>query len=479
MPIPTCRVPRWAAFQTALACALLTVLACGRSTSPTSAGGPTPVAAVGVSPPSASVQAGTSLQLTATPQDATGQPLSGRVVTWSSDAMAFATVNGSGLVTGLAPGPVTITATSEGKTGTSDITVVDVPVVRVASVTVTPASASVDAGSTVQLTATPKDASGAPLPGRAVTWSSDAMAFATVNGSGLVTGVAAGPATITATSEGKTGTSAITVTPHTSGTLSFGHVFIVVEENTDYADVIGNTSMPYVNGLASQYGSATQYYANTHPSLPNYFMITVGNLVASDNSYSGTVTDDNIVREVLVAGKTWKCYAEGLPSVGYMGDAPDPYTRHHNPFTYLSDVVNDPVQQQNVVPFTQFATDLAGDRLPNYGFIVPNKDNDAHDGSLATADDWLARNIDPLIHSATFQADGLLIIVFDESKNDYTNGGGRVVCVNVSAKSKPAYQSATLYQHQSTLRLAVKALGLPGLPGTAATAPDMSEFFTP
>jgi len=132
------------------------------------------------------------------------------------------------------------------------------------------------------------------------------------------------------------------------------------------------------------------------------------------------------------------------------------------------------------VPFTQFATDMANGTLPSFSNIVPNLCNDAHDCSLGTADTWLKNNIDPLIKSATFQQDGLLIIVFDESGGDNTNGGGRVVWVAVSpSKSKPGYQSTTLYQHQSTLRLMLKGLGITVYPGTAATAPDMSEFFNP
>src|SRR6185437_1360481 len=167
------------------------------------------VASVTVSPATASVVAGQTVQLTATPKDANGTALTGRVVTWSSSNTAVASVNASGLVTGGAAGSATITATSEGKTGTAAITVTSVPV---ASVTVTPASASVAAGQTVQLTATPKDANGNPLTGRVVTWSSSNTSVATVNGSGLVSGVVAGTATITATSEGQSGTSAITVT---------------------------------------------------------------------------------------------------------------------------------------------------------------------------------------------------------------------------------------------------------------------------
>jgi uncharacterized protein YjdB len=168
-----------------------------------------PVASVSVTPSSASVGVGQSVQLTATPRDASGNPLLGRAVSWSSSAPTVATVSGSGLVSGAAVGAATIMATSEGQSGTASVTV-SVPV---ASVTVTPASPSVAAGTTVQLTATLRDTDGNALSGRPVTWSSNAAGVATVSASGLVTGVGAGTATITATSEGKTGTSTITVTP--------------------------------------------------------------------------------------------------------------------------------------------------------------------------------------------------------------------------------------------------------------------------
>src|SRR5207245_537755 len=145
---------------------------------------------------SASVQAGQTVQLTATPRDAGGNPLSGRTVTWSSSNTAVATVSNSGLVSGVTPGTATITAASEGKSGTSTITVTPVPV---ASVEVTPATASVQAGQTVQLTATPRDASGAPLRGRQGTRSGPNRADATASTSGLVSGVNASSATTTAT----------------------------------------------------------------------------------------------------------------------------------------------------------------------------------------------------------------------------------------------------------------------------------------
>ena len=268
--------------------------------------------------------------------------------------------------------------------------------------------------------------------------------------------------------------------PPVGGTVPpVGHVFIVVEENADYANVIGSAAMPYLNGLATRYGLATEYYANTHPSIGNYFMMTVGKIVTNNDGFAGTVTDDNIVRHLLAAGKTWKAYAEDLPAVGYhaAGDS-GKYASRHNPLSYLSDVVNDPAQVTNLVPFSQFAADLANNALPNYAFIVPNLCNDAHDCPLATADAWLQTNIDPLITSTGFQQDGLLIILFDESRADLRHGGGRIAWVVVSAKVKSGYRSAALYQHENTLRLTADALGLTTFPNAAAGAANMAEFFT-
>jgi acid phosphatase len=256
------------------------------------------------------------------------------------------------------------------------------------------------------------------------------------------------------------------------------HVFIVVEENHNYSSVIGSSSMPYFNSLANQYGLATKYFADTHPSIGNYFMLTTGQIITNDDSFSGTVSADNLVRHLLSVGKTWKSYAESLPSVGYSGGDVYPYAKRHNPFPYLTDVVNSQNQLQNLVPFTQFASDLANNQLPNFSFIVPNLKNDAHDGSLSQADGWLKSNIGPLLSSPTFQQDGLLVMVFDESdQSDSKHGGGHVALVLVGPKVKKGHQSTVCSQHENTLRTMGQALGLPSFPGAAANVPDFSEFF--
>ena len=247
--------------------------------------------------------------------------------------------------------------------------------------------------------------------------------------------------------------------------------------------------MPYLNGLASANGLATQYYADAHPSLPNYFELTVGAGTSitgiEGDFYHGVVTQDNVVRALTGAGKTWKCYAESLPAIGYLGGDSGAYLQHHDPFAYFSDVQS---RASNIVPFTQLATDMANNNLPDYAFIVPNVNNDAHNcpagmatctdaQKLAAADQWLSTNISPLLASTAFQ-NSLLIVVFDEGDIlDLAYGGGQVAAVIVSPLAKAGYKSTTHYQHDSTLRLMMEGLGVTDLPGGAATAPDMTEFF--
>jgi uncharacterized protein YjdB len=169
---------------------------------------PQPVASVSVTPSPASVTVGNGIQLTATPRNAAGQPLTGRTVSWRSGAPGLASVSTTGFVTGLAPGTAVIIATVDGIAGSGTIGVGPVPV---AAVQVTPAAASVDVGLAIPLSVTALDASGNILSGRVVSWSSSAPSIATVAAGGVVTGVAAGTTTITATVEGKTGNSTVTV----------------------------------------------------------------------------------------------------------------------------------------------------------------------------------------------------------------------------------------------------------------------------
>lgn len=271
------------------------------------------------------------------------------------------------------------------------------------------------------------------------------------------------------------------------------HVFLVVLENHSFSQVIGSPSMPYLNGLAAQNSLATNSFADIHPSIGNYFMLTTGQIINSDDAFPGPVSADNLARAFAGAGKTWKAYMQSIPSQGYIGGDVLPYVKHHNPFAYFTDVAGSDGQHAtalaaNIVPMTQLPVDMAGNALPNFGFIIPDLDNDAHDcpggGSscpdsarLSAADAWLSNNIDPLIKSPAF-ANSVLIITFDEGNiTDLANVGGQVATVLVGSHIKTSFRSTTLYQHQSTLRLILDLLKVGDRPGASATAASMNEFF--
>jgi phosphatidylinositol-3-phosphatase len=255
------------------------------------------------------------------------------------------------------------------------------------------------------------------------------------------------------------------------------HLVVVVEENHSYSSVIGNSAMPYLNSLAKDYSLLTDYYANTHPSIGNYFEMTAGQIVTTNDSLTGPVSVDNVVRHLLTAGKTWKSYAEGLPYVGYTGGNTGYYVKRHNPLAYFSDVANSSVERQRLVPFTRFSGDLVNGTLPAFSFVAPNLLHDAHDGTLAAADAWLKQYIGPLLSNPQFKTNGILIVVFDESYGtDTAHGGGHVAAIVVGPKVKRGYRSTEFFQHQSTLKTILDALGANTVLGNAAGAAPFNVF---
>ena len=188
--------------------ATINALVEGRTAAATVTVSAVPVVSVSVSPTSANLTIGDVQQLTASAFDASNNPLTGRVVTWSSANPAIATITAQGAVTAVAPGTVNMVATVEGRTATASITVSQVPV---ATVTMSPTSLNVLVGATQQFTATAFAANGAVLTGRGVVWTSSASTVASINGQGMLTAVAAGTTTITAIVEGKTTSTTVTV----------------------------------------------------------------------------------------------------------------------------------------------------------------------------------------------------------------------------------------------------------------------------
>jgi hypothetical protein len=243
-----------------------------------------PVATVTVTPPISTIAPGGTVQLQAVTQDADGATLTGREITWSSSDDAVATVSSTGLATGVAGGSATITGSSEGKSGTATV-VVQVPV---ASVVVQPEEAAIAASETAQLIAVTRDAAGNELSDREVSWSSSNTDVASVSGAGLVTGVADGTATITATAEGQSGSAVITVaTASIAGhwslheTLSDNNLEYACENFQDVTLVQTGTTF---TGTNEQTGSCT-FGGDTFDN-SGTFQITDGLILGSAISFT-------------------------------------------------------------------------------------------------------------------------------------------------------------------------------------------------
>ncbi|HEY1160930.1 MAG TPA: alkaline phosphatase family protein [Terracidiphilus sp.] len=349
----------------------------------------------------------------------------------------------------------------------------------ITSVAVTCTPATVNTNGTSQCSAAVQ---GTGSYSSAVTW---AVSAGAINASGLFTAPAtAGSVTVTAASTQdttKSGEAAVTVQLQTPQSK---HVVLVMEENQSYSTVAGNTAVwPNLNNLISQGALPTNYYANSHPSIGNYFMLTTGQLLTT-NDDSTTVWDvDNIARRMLAAGVPFRIYAEGITQ-GYVGGNTGLYLIRHNPFAMLSDVAgNMQVANEVIRPFSQFAIDLANGALPEFSCIIPDVNDDAHNGTPQQADSWLQANVVTLLSSySAFEegGDGILIVDFDEAEtSDTAYGGGHVSPVLWGPDVLVGYTqtSTTIYQHQSMLRTMMEALSLPNPPADAATAPSMSEFF--
>ena len=165
---------------------------------------------------------------------------------------------------------------------------------------------------------------------------------------------------------------------------------MVMEENESYATVVGNTTdWPNLNSLIANGALPTNYYANTHPSIGNYFMLTTGQILTNDDSSTAVWNVDNLARRMLAARISFKIYAEGITQ-GYLGGDTGLYVIRHNPFAMLSDVANN-AQVANAViwPFSQFAAGLGQRRLTGIFLYRPRRQrrcaqrNSAAGGHLA------------------------------------------------------------------------------------------------
>jgi hypothetical protein len=246
------------------------------------------------------------------------------------------------------------------------------------------------------------------------------------------------------------------------------HIVIVVEENKPDSAVVGSKSAPYLNALANAGANMAQSFAETHPSEPNYLALFSGNTfgLTSDACPVNAGAAPNVASELLAAGYTFGGFSEDLPAVGSTACSAGKYARKHAPWANFTNV-----PAANSVPFSAFnnRTDYAS--LPTVSFVIPNLDNDMHDGTVSQADTWLYNNLSRYANWAVAN-NSLLIITFDEDDGGSKN---QIPTIIYGAHVRPGTYSEPI-SHYNVLSTIEEMYGLPKS-GQAANAPAISDIW--
>jgi hypothetical protein len=258
-------------------------------------------------------------------------------------------------------------------------------------------------------------------------------------------------------------------------------VLVVIEENHSYDQM--KSGMPFLSRLSDTYGYATHWTALAHPSEPNYLGIAGGSTfgILDDKAPAAHIHDigsaTSVFDQALAAGKSAGTYAESMPKPCHVYDAPDKsvgkptYAVRHNPWVYF------PSSRSNClahdVDLTTFARDAGANALPNVGFLIPNLDHDAHDGTLTAADSWLHSQLGPVLQSTDFTS-GKLVVVVTADEDDKLSGN--VVLTSVLSPRLSHKVVGTELTHYSLTRYLDQVLGVQPL-GKAAQAPDLKKAF--
>jgi len=242
-------------------------------------------------------------------------------------------------------------------------------------------------------------------------------------------------------------------------------------ENKEFGSVIGNNLMPNYNKLAREYTLLTQYYAVTHPSLPNYIAFIGGDTFGIDSNCNDCFINAPSLPDFIEAsGRTWKTYQEDMPSPCFLGDKGD-YVQKHNPFIYFDPIrLNTARCERSIVPLTALQTDIDAGTLPNFLFIKPNLCNDSHDCELDISDAWLTNLLGYLVPALDATGESyFLAMVFEEGQGNHSccglplEAGGRVPVVLYSPLVKNGFEDSIPYTHYSLLKTISEAWGLPYL----------------
>jgi hypothetical protein len=250
---------------------------------------------------------------------------------------------------------------------------------------------------------------------------------------------------------------------------SGSRIVVIVMENKADTDVIGSSAAPYENQLAHRYGLATESFAITHPSLPNYIALTSGSThgINSDCT-SCSVNAPNLGEQLSGAGISWMGYFQDVPGTCYSGATAGEYAKRHNPFIYYDDIAHNRSLCSHLVGFGPLDSALRSGHLPTFTWITPNVCNDTHDCGVGSGDAFLSRLVPQLLHA--IGPHGFIVITWDEgtSNTGCCGGaakGGQIATIVVGPGVTPGGRDNAPIDHYGVLATIERALGLPLLGG--------------
>jgi hypothetical protein len=288
---------------------------------------------------------------------------------------------------------------------------------------------------------------------------------------------------------------------------SYDHVFLIVEENHGFSQIIGNPAAPNLNRLANQFGLATASFAVGDPSEPNYVAMLGGSTfgISDDNAYYLNAVDKpSLMSQLDAAHKSWKGYMQSMPYAGFKGicypnrcngvpDFDTLYNSKHNGMPNFRSIQSNPAEMAKIVPFPALKADLAGNP-PAFGYIIPDECTDMHgappycidssdpgddaDNALVSMADKFAGKTVAQIMAAPFWSRGnnAIVITFDEGADGDTSGccgtdpgNGRVATIVITSHGPRGLQDPTPYNHYSLLSSLQHGFGLGCLEQTCDT----------
>lgn len=243
------------------------------------------------------------------------------------------------------------------------------------------------------------------------------------------------------------------------------HFALVVMENREYGDIVGNADFPFTNRLLRSSALATDYHAITHPSLPNYISLLAGDTFGIGSDCTDcSVRASSLLDQLDAARVGWRAYMEGLPRPCFAGASAGGYAKKHNPFLYFANRTC-----KEVYPYPRLASDLRARRLPSFLWISPNVCDDGHDCSSRTADSFLAGLVPSLVGGLGPR--GVLAIAWDEGTSDAgccgLARGGRVPLILTGPGARAGVRIGTPASHYSLLAMIEDRFHLAHLRGAA------------